>query len=243
MDQSQFQQVKTMNIAFGNKEGDPRDFMPQEDAPPNEIWWDAKAWQRLEKQCKNILDEVNELETAIMSLDIDGVRDANCDIRVFTYGGAHFMGYAIPDEAHPVVYVSQNEILGNLRAVHAALMHAISRHAASSAHALLGHILHLSNMLAQRIGQDLDEDMKIVVDAVMTRFVKDEDDLGTTIEMHAAKGVHTTYTEGEYPTLILKSAEDQPDAPKGKFLKSASCEKPVFRSLQTPMVPATQGHP
>ena len=44
----------------------------------------------------------------------------------------------------------------------------------------------------------------------------------------AAAGVTDVYFEGEYPTMIMKSASDQPDAPKGKFLKSASYKEPVF---------------
>lgn len=78
-------------------------------------------------------------------------------------------------------------------------------------------------------GVDGDADMNDIVDGVMTRFVKDEADLAATIAKHAAKGVTQVYTEGEYPKMILKSLVDQPDAPKGKFLKSASYQDTVFR--------------
>lgn len=78
------------------------------------------------------------------------------------------------------------------------------------------------------MGYDADIDAKTVLDGVMTRFVKDEDDLIATMEKHGEKGVLLTYSEGEYPTMILKSSVDQPDAPKGKFLKSASYKEPVF---------------
>jgi hypothetical protein len=86
------------------------------------------------------------------------------------------------------------------------------------------------------MGVDGDADMHAVIDGVMTRFIKDEDDLADTIAMHARKGVLKVYFEGEYPTMVMKSSEDQPDAPKGKFLKSASYTNTVF-----PVVPCT--HP
>ena len=78
------------------------------------------------------------------------------------------------------------------------------------------------------MGIDADRDMNSVIDGVMTRFIKDEDDKKATMEMHAAKGVAEVYFEGEYPVMVMKSASDQPDAPKGKFLKSASYRQPVF---------------
>lgn len=78
------------------------------------------------------------------------------------------------------------------------------------------------------MGIDADADMAAVVKGVMTRFIKDEADHAATIAKHAAAGVTDVYFEGEYPTMVMKSASDQPDAPKGKFLKSASYEEPVF---------------
>jgi hypothetical protein len=77
-------------------------------------------------------------------------------------------------------------------------------------------------------GFDGDADMHTVVDAVFTRFIKDEADKVATIALHAAKGVTDVYFEGEYPKMVMKSASDQPDAPKGKFMKSASYSQPVF---------------
>lgn len=81
------------------------------------------------------------------------------------------------------------------------------------------------------IGVDGDADMEAVITGVMTRFVKDKSDLNKTLRMHADKGVLQTYTEGEFPTMIVKSAVDQPDAPRGKFLKSASYQPTVFPPL------------
>lgn len=88
------------------------------------------------------------------------------------------------------------------------------------------------------MGIDADRDMQSVINGVMSRFVKDPDDLDRTLEMHAAKGVGRTYTEGNYPTMVLKSAIDQPDAPQGKFLKSASYKEPVFYDVNPPALVA-----
>lgn len=84
------------------------------------------------------------------------------------------------------------------------------------------------------MGIDGDRDMKAVIDGVMTRFVRDEADKERTQAVHAAAGVTEVYFEGEYPTMIMKSAADQPDAPKGKFLKSASYKDTVFYDVTNP---------
>jgi len=72
------------------------------------------------------------------------------------------------------------------------------------------------------MGVDADVDMHSVINGVMSRFIKDEEDKQATIALHAAKGVTDVYFEGEFPRMVMKSASDQPDAPRGKFLKSAS---------------------
>ena len=82
------------------------------------------------------------------------------------------------------------------------------------------------------MGVDGDADMRAVVAGVMTRFIKNSQDLNDTIAYHAARGVTKVYFEGEFPTMVMKSAEDQPDAPKGKFLKSASFSEPVFPAVK-----------
>ena len=84
------------------------------------------------------------------------------------------------------------------------------------------------------MGIDADADMGAVVDGVMTRFIKDDADKEATIAKHAAAGVTDVYFEGDYPTMVMKSATDQPDAPRGKFLKSASYREPVFTTLPAP---------
>jgi hypothetical protein len=175
-----FQMVAAMNTAFGNPQGDPKNI----------------DWNRIRSQYKNIFDEyceglralgyaaslVEELKLAHDNYiapvkynfepeQVEDVRDALCDINVFSCGAQHLMGV------------------------------------------------------------DGDRDMQSVIDGVMTRFVKDPSDLDATIAIFNAKGVTQTYTEGEFPTMILKSAVDQPDAPKGKFLKSASYQPTKFYEL------------
>lgn len=81
------------------------------------------------------------------------------------------------------------------------------------------------------MGIDADGDMAAVVDGVMTRFIKDEADKAATIAKHAAAGVVDVYFEGDFPTMVMKSARDQQDAPKGKFLKSASYSDTVFPAV------------
>lgn len=154
-----FQQVAEMNAAFGNPKGS----------------YDAVDYTALTAQCKNILDEYNELTLALINDDPVAIRDALCDIQVFAMGAQHLMGV------------------------------------------------------------DGDADMKAVVDGVMTRFIKDADDLTATIALHAAKGVTKVYFEGEFPKMVMKSAEDQPDAPKGQFLKSASYQDTVFPAVPVPL--------
>lgn len=84
------------------------------------------------------------------------------------------------------------------------------------------------------MGIDGDRDMHAVIEGVMTRFVRDEADKEATIQKHADAGVTEVYFEGEFPTMIMKSAADQPDAPKGKFLKSASYKDTVFYDVNNP---------
>lgn len=109
-----FELVKRMNEAFGNPEGDPKDFEPVICAMESNTsrMYNAVAWSRLQKQCENIggrftlssdgrsvydagfIDgEVKELLTALHERNIDKVRDALCDIMVFALGAYHFTGY------------------------------------------------------------------------------------------------------------------------------------------------------
>lgn len=168
-----FQYVSEMNEAFGNPKGNPTAF----------------SHSRIRAQMKNILDEYKEFGDAMTALEdymgncvdhsiypdpgtyahlLDAVRDALCDIQVFTMGAQHL------------------------------------------------------------IGVDGDRDMASVLDGVMTRFCRTQEELDETRAKFAAKGVTETYTQGEFPKLVLKSAVDQPDAPKDKFLKSVGYTDTVF---------------
>lgn len=74
---SNFTKVAELNTAWGNLAGDPKN----------------PDWDKLANQAKNILDEYNELfDDGINPKDINEVRDAICDILVFTYGLAHLAG-------------------------------------------------------------------------------------------------------------------------------------------------------
>lgn len=78
-----FQAVSRLNVAFGNPAGNPK----------------APNWERLESQAKNILDEYNELmDDGIGPKNIDQVRDAICDILVFTLGLAHMAGVPVVED-------------------------------------------------------------------------------------------------------------------------------------------------
>lgn len=171
-----FKRVSIMNAAFGNPAGEHT----------------AINVAKVRSQCRNILDEYIELQSALGAsafslqllrdagkavvytkdqIDLTETRDALCDIHVFAYGAHHFMGV------------------------------------------------------------NADKDIEAVVEGVMTRFVKDESDRVATVALHAKKGVTQVYFEGDFPYMIMKSSVDQPDAPKGKFLKSASYKNTVFPAL------------
>ena len=108
------------------------------------------------------------------------------------------------------------------------LMDAIASQHIDDTRDALCDIQVFANGAQHLMGVDGDDDMHAVVDGVMTRFIKDDADLKATMELHRAKGVSMVYFEGEFPKMIMKSAVDQPDAPKGKFLKSASYSNTVF---------------
>jgi hypothetical protein len=181
-----FERVVEFNEAVGNLKGD-----------VNNINWD-----KIRSQCKNIFDEYIELlrglgadEAAIREIqyghesafrhddvwyyepNLESVRDALCDIPVFSYGAQHLLGV------------------------------------------------------------NGDNDLEDVIDGLFTRFIKNEEDKQATISMHAAKGVTEVYFEGEFPKMVMKSAKDQPDAPKGKVLKSASYKNTVFRPVPEAPLP------
>lgn len=173
--QTPFEQVKAVNEAFNNKEGNPKDI----------------DWNAVRSQCKNMLDEFVELMKALglnqkgmealflaqialkhsyfdKEPNLKEVRDALCDSHVFAYGAHHMMGI------------------------------------------------------------DANRDMKSVTTSLFSRFIKNDEDKAATVALHASKGITEVGFENEYPYMIIRSLKDQPDAPKGKFLKSASTVQPAF---------------
>lgn len=80
---SNFTDVAKLNTLWGNLKGDPLN--------PN--------WDKLKSQAKNILDEYNELmDDGIDPRNMTEVRDAICDILVFTYGLAHMAGINVDED-------------------------------------------------------------------------------------------------------------------------------------------------
>ena len=78
-----FKAVCKMNEAYGNAAGNPL----------------APNWERLKSQAKNILDEYNELmDDGIEPKNMKEVRDAICDILVFTFGLAHMAGVPVEED-------------------------------------------------------------------------------------------------------------------------------------------------
>lgn len=165
-------------------------------------------WNRVRKQFSNIGDEFVELLNALGACNEDQLIDDV--VHKLTSGRGELRGLmAIMDAIKSSVKFPHDPVLDDVRDA--------SRDIVVFADG--GH--HL-------MGYDGDVDMRSVIDGVMTRFVKDEADLHATIQLHGNKGVWETRVEGNYPTMILKSTKDQPDAPVGKFLKSASYSQPVF---------------
>jgi hypothetical protein len=198
-----FKIVAAMNLAFGNAEG----------VRTN------PDFARVQNQCKNIGDEIGELNTAYSERNMSQVRDALCDICVFAYGGHHMIGIPGWELRHLKLLFSNNPTPESIAFY-------------------LDDIVNTAASMQESIGVLHDDDMQDVIDGVMTRFVKDDSDKEATYANHNAKhkakggeGELQVYYEGEYPKMIMKSLVDQPDAPKDKFLKSESFKDTVFGNL------------
>lgn len=95
---SMFEDVSSLNVAFGNMQGDPND----------------PKWELLEAQAKNILDEYNELmEDGIGPKNMKEVRDAICDILVFTLGLAHMAGVPVEQDMKMVDHSNRTKFCAN----------------------------------------------------------------------------------------------------------------------------------
>lgn len=89
-------------------------------------------------------------------------------------------------------------------------------------------------------GFDADADMEAVLDGVMTRFCRDQEELDATVAHWADKGVQHVYTEGVFPRMCVKVSFDQVSNtgerfPRGKFLKSVGYKEPKLPEYPTPM--------
>lgn len=94
MSEQMYAQVSDLNNHFGNPQGDP--YNPK--------------WDRLESQAKNILDEYHELmDDGIKPKNLKEVRDAICDILVFTLGLAHMAGVPVLDDMDAVDFSNRTK--------------------------------------------------------------------------------------------------------------------------------------
>lgn len=241
----EYELVSKMNLAFRNPSGNP--FHPN--------------WEKIEPQCKNILDEIKELETAFAVLKSVGkdyekleeafthVRDAFCDIKVFAHGAIHIIGAPTDGSFSSEIYVNprvegkqlqSREIVAILKTYYSIIMSIIESSKINEGRDIFNvlntkwltdtliEFIVTTTYLQRLLYIEPLKDMRSVIDGVMTRFCRDEDELQETIEKWKNKGVIETYVEGEFPNKIVKSSKDQPDAPKGKFLKSVRYSEPVF---------------
>jgi len=251
--------VSEMNTAFGNPFGN----------------LSKIDWTKIEKQCKNIKDETNELKKAVSELYNayeDGkepdhetlkelfkhIRDALCDIKVFAYGAFHLMGFngtiivEFPDELHQgryssVYLICKSDMQDTLDALSNLFFHLMKKieelkqETCSVEKVImngdglvkifcqnLAEIIDIAHLQQLRLGVDPLQDMQSVIDGVMTRFCRDEEELQATIKHWHSKGITEVYVESEFPKKVVKSAKDQPDAPQGKFLKSVGYREAIF---------------
>lgn len=225
--QTVYQRVCAMNVAFGNPKGDPES--------PN--------WSRITKQCSNIKSELAELQTAIEAMRLEGIRDALCDIKVFAMGGLHFMGVenpllkvsSVPSRFPILDTTTLLTLKGGLGLRFETLMEQLGHDRNSERYFDVGCLLIVliadASVIQAMIGAYPDADMHAVIDGVLTRFCRDEDELEATKYKYHKLGVKY-YVEGVFPEVCLKSTEDQGDEyPKGKFLKSVGYRLPIFPAL------------
>lgn len=224
-----FQQVEEMNEAFGNPKGTPFELL--RDAPEASV----AALVRLRSQCANIGHEFNELETAVKHNNMLEIRDALCDILVFTYGAFHFIG-ALPASLQvvrdAVDLVPENKDVLAGSSVVSFLSPALEIGEDQTIIAALNCIVAYVMRAYRDIGHDVEADMQAVYDSNMSKFCANEDDLNKTGDKYTDLGVEF-HVEGEFPHKCLKSSKEQTDLtgeryPKGKFLKGIRFRKPVF---------------
>lgn len=85
------------------------------------------------------------------------------------------------------------------------------------------------------MGYDADEDMHEVVDSVMSRLCRDEEQLAATLTKYTDMGL-VVHAEGEFPRVCVKSSCEQVDRngeryAQGKFLKAVGYRQPKLDPL------------
>lgn len=227
-----FDEVSHMNAAFNNNFG-------------------GVTVARLIKQCNAIPEEIKELREANEANDEYGVRDAACDIMVFSLGALHLMGvnynYDLRGDNYPrTIYneaqdieVAVNQILVSLETtLYPALQEALANVANETTttteiyQALLGIIDAAFGIYCVFGFPDLaTEDMHAVYVSNMSKFCADQDVLNATVKKYEDLGMKVR-SEGTFPTICVKSDIDQDVGdthyPAGKFLKSTTYVEPVF---------------
>jgi Phosphoribosyl-ATP pyrophosphohydrolase len=86
------------------------------------------------------------------------------------------------------------------------------------------------------MGYDADRDMAAVVEALFTRFCRNKEHLGETVDHYTYKVGIRVYCGGEFPRMWVKSLEDQTGKdgavyPRDKFLKARGYAQPVFYTV------------
>lgn len=242
---TEFELVSNMNVAF---------FNPMGVASQKQITV-ASSREKLISQIKNILSEVTETQTALLKIinnesdlskNLEDFRDGLCDIKVFALGAIHFIVNSELEaenfiknlvsedsgESTPYIVDTLNSVLvdtGTALGIVSSVI-AWKPRIKEIARLLLNICANVTN-LQFTLGIDPNADMYSVITGVMSRFCKDQLSLEYSIKIWKTKGVIETYTEGEFPTVVLKSAKDQPDAPKGKFLKSVDTTPAKFMPI------------
>lgn len=224
-----FDEVSTMNLAFGNSFGN-------------------NTPQRVQKQCANINDEFKELQVAIANGNLIEIRDAMCDILVFSLGAFHLMGRDFDErygyQGVPVVNYPAEEMCDKLQ-LHTLrfpyLLKNLEHHLETTLvldsdttpiEKALWEIITWAMQIADLTGYPAMKDMHAVYVSNMSKFCANDADLTFTVEKYGKLQVEV-YAEGEYPTKCVKSFKDQKDIngenyPKGKFLKGVKYQAPVF---------------
>jgi hypothetical protein len=224
--------VSEMNEAFGNPRGKPA----------------LLDWQKLERQVINIGTEISEARTAIASKDLDKLRDALCDIRVFAYGAFHLAG---DSDSHinrlivegtekqpkftPFEASKWRDLSDDIDQIGIILFNVSKGTAFKHKEGLdanLKKLLTLTLNVHYQMNINAARDMRSVISALYSRFCQDSDSLILTLSKYKDLEVEV-YHEGDFPRVCVKSARDQVDKhgdklPKGKFLKAHDFTEPVF---------------